>query len=159
MEARIDGREAWQVTIAALVIASIALGAPYIVAVALKPIAEDLGGLRSVPSGASSLALLGTGVGGLAMGWVAERIGVRLTVIIGALMVLAGLALSAGGEVWQLYVGHGLLIGFFGNGAINAPLYVYITRWFERRRGTALALIASGQYVAGASGRPCSSGQ
>jgi MFS family permease len=65
-------------------------------------------------------------------------------------MVLAGLALSAGGEVWQLYVGHGLLIGFFGNGAINAPLYVYITRWFERRRGTALALIASGQYVAGA---------
>jgi MFS family permease len=150
VEARIDGREAWQVAIAALVIASIALGAPYIVAVALKPIAEDLGGLRSVPSGASSLALLGTGVGGLAMGWVAERIGVRLIVILGALMVLAGLALSAGGEVWQLYVGHGLLIGFFGNGAINAPLYVYITRWFERRRGTALALIASGQYVAGA---------
>ncbi len=150
MEARIDGREAWQVTIAALVIASIALGAPYIIAVALKPIAEDLGGLRSVPSGASSLALLGTGVGGLAMGWVAERIGVRLTAIFGALMVFAGLALSSRGEVWQLYVGHGLLIGFLGNGAINAPLYVYVTRWFERRRGTALALIASGQYVAGA---------
>ncbi len=150
VEARIDGREAWQVTIAALVIASVALGAPYIVAVALRPIAEDLGGLRSVPSGASSLALLGTGVGGLAMGWVAERVGVRLTTIFGALMVFAGLALSAGGEVWQLYVGHGLLIGFLGNGAINAPLYVYVTRWFERRRGTALALIASGQYVAGA---------
>lgn len=150
MEARIDGREAWQVTIAALVIASVALGAPYIVTVALRPIGEDLGGLRSVPSGASSLALLGTGVGGLAMGWVAERIGIRLTVIFGAAMVLAGLALSSGGEIWQLYVGHGLLIGFLGNGAINAPLYVYVTRWFERRRGTALALIASGQYVAGA---------
>ena len=52
--------------------------------------------------------------------------------------------------MWQLYVGHGLLIGLLGNGAINAPLYVYVTRWFERRRGTALALIASGQYVAGA---------
>lgn len=150
VEARIEGREAWQVTIAALVIASIALGAPYIVTVALRPIAEDLGGFRSVPSGASSLALLGTGVGGLAMGWVAERIGIRLTVIFGAAMVLAGLALSSGGQVWQLYVGHGLLIGFLGNGAINAPLYVYVTRWFERRRGTALALIASGQYVAGA---------
>ena len=68
----------------------------------------------------------------------------------GALMMCAGLVLSSGGEVWQLYVGHGLLVGFLGNGAINAPLYVYITRWFERRRGTALALIASGQYVAGA---------
>ena len=110
-----------------------------------------------MPSGASSLALLGTGVGGLAMGWVAERIGVRLTAIFGAFMVCAGLALSAGGEVWQLYVGHGLLIGLLGNGAINAPLYVYVTRWFERRRGTALALIASGQYVAGAFGRRCSS--
>jgi MFS family permease len=58
--------------------------------------------------------------------------------------------LSAGGQTWQLYVGHGLLIGLLGNAAIHAPLYVYVTRWFEARRGTALALIASGQYVAGA---------
>ena len=33
--------------------------------------------------------------------------------------------------------------------ASNAPLYVYVARWFDRRRGTALALISSGQYVAG----------
>ena len=32
---------------------------------------------------------------------------------------------------------------------MNAPLYVYISRWFDRRRGTALALISSGPYVAG----------
>ena len=66
-------------------------------------------------------------------------------------MVCAGLALSSLGEVWQLYVGHGLLIGLLGNGAINAPLYVYVTRWFEARRGAALALLSGGQYVAGAS--------
>jgi MFS family permease len=47
-------------------------------------------------------------------------------------------------------VGHGLFIGLLGNGGINAPLYVYVSRWFDRRRGTALALISSGQYVAGA---------
>jgi MFS family permease len=41
------------------------------------------------------------------------------------------------------------LIGFLGNGAIYAPLMIYVSRWFDRRRGTALALIASGQYVAG----------
>jgi len=147
---RIDSREAWLITVAALLAASVSLGAPYVVIVALKPIAEELGGFRSVPSGAMSLAMLGTGVGGLAMGWLAERVGVRAVVIFGAVMVCAGLALSSRGEAWQLYVGHGLLIGLIGNGAINAPLYVYVTRWFERRRGAALALIASGQYVAGA---------
>jgi MFS family permease len=68
----------------------------------------------------------------------------------GAVMVCAGLALSSRGEVWQLYVGHGLLIGLIGNGAINAPIYIYVTKWFERRRGTALALIASGPNAAGA---------
>lgn len=150
MHERIDSREAWLTTTAALVVASVTLGAPYIVIVALKSVAEDLGGYRSVPSAAASLAMLGTGLGGLAMGWVAERVGVRAVVMFGALMVCAGLALSSRGEAWQLYIGHGLLMGLIGNGAINAPLYVYVTRWFERRRGTALALIASGQYVAGA---------
>ena len=146
----IDSREAWLITVAALFVASVSLGAPYVAVVALKPIAEELGGLRSVPSGAMSLAMLGTGVGGLAMGWVAERVGVRAVVMFGAVMVFAGLALSSRGEAWQLYVGHGLLIGLIGNGAINAPLYIYVTKWFERRRGTALALIASGPNVAGA---------
>jgi MFS family permease len=147
---RIDSRESWLITIAALLAASVSLGAPYVVIVALKPIAEELGGFRSVPSGAMSLAMLGTGVGGLAMGWLAERVGVRAVVMFGAVMVCAGLALASRGEAWQLYVGHGLLMGLIGNGAINAPLYVYVTRWFERRRGAALALIASGQYIAGA---------
>lgn len=150
MDARIDSREAWVVAIASLLILSIAFGAPHIVNVALKQIATDLGGQRSVPSAANAMAWLGTGVGGLLMGWVAEKIGVGRTVMIGASMVAGGLALSSGGETWQLYVGHGLLIGLLGGGAINAPLYVYVTRWFERRRGTALALIASGQYAAGA---------
>jgi MFS family permease len=57
---------------------------------------------------------------------------------------------STGGSPWQLYVGHGLLIGLVGNAALNAPIYVYVSRWFQRRRGTALSLISSGQYVAGA---------
>ena len=41
------------------------------------------------------------------------------------------------------------MIGLLGNGGLNAPLYVYVSRWFDRRRGTALALISSGAYVAG----------
>jgi MFS family permease len=42
-----------------------------------------------------------------------------------------------------------LLVGFLGNGAVYAPLLIYVSRWFDRRRGTAIALISSGQYIAG----------
>jgi MFS family permease len=150
VNSKIDSREAWLVTVASLAIASVCFAAPLVATVALKPIAADLDGFRSIPSAALSLSMVGTGVGGLAMGWLADRFGVRLVVMFGAAMVCAGLMLSAGGQAWQLYVGHGLLIGLLGNAAVHAPLYVYITRWFEVRRGTALALIASGQYIAGA---------
>ena len=37
-----------------------------------------------------------------------------------------------------------------GNAGLNAPLYIYVSRWFGRRRGSALALISSGSYIAGA---------
>src|SRR5262249_41876362 len=90
------------------------------------------------------------GAGGMVMGYVAERVGVRATVILGAVMICIGLALSTGGETWQLYVGQGLFIGFLGVGGMNAPFYVYVSRWFDRRRRSALALISSGSYVAGA---------
>jgi MFS family permease len=74
---------------------------------------------------------------------------VRWTVIFGVLMIAAGLLLSSLGGRLDLYLGHGLFIGLLGNAGINAPLYVYVARWFDRRRGTALALIASGQAAAG----------
>jgi MFS family permease len=65
-------------------------------------------------------------------------------------MICAGLALSTGGATWQLYLGQGLFTGFLGIGGMNAPFYVYVSRWFDRRRGSALALISSGSYMAGA---------
>jgi MFS family permease len=146
----VETRSSWWVSGAALAILSVSFGAPYVAIVALERIATEIGGARSVPALAGSLAWLGSGVGGLVMGRVAERVGVRWTVMFGGLSIAAGLALSSGGQVWQLYVGHGILVGLLGNGAINAPLYVYISRWFDRRRGTALALISSGPYIAGA---------
>jgi MFS family permease len=42
-----------------------------------------------------------------------------------------------------------LMVGFLGGGGVYPPLLVYVSRWFDRRRGTAIALISSGQYVAG----------
>ncbi len=132
-----------------LAVAAVAFGALWIVAVGLKTIAADLGGARSGPSLASSLAWFGSSLGGLMMGPLAERYGVRRTAILGGASICVGLFISQLGETWQLYLGHGIFIGLLGTGAINAPLYIYVSRWFDRRRGSALALLSSGLYLAG----------
>ncbi len=124
-------------------------GALWIVAVGLKAIAADFGGARSEPALASSLAWFGSSLGGLMMGPLAERYGIRTTVIFGAVSVCIGLLISTLGQPWQLFLGHGLFIGLLGNAGLNAPLYVYVSRWFDRRRGSALALLSSGLYLAG----------
>jgi MFS family permease len=129
---------------------AVAFGAPWIAVVSLKDIAAEVNGERSIPAFASALMWIGSGIGGILMGRVAERFGVRWTVLCGSMMIAIGLALSTFGPSLPLYVGHGLFIGLIGIGGINAPLYVYVSRWFDRRRGSALALISSGAYLAGA---------
>jgi MFS family permease len=146
----IETRESWTVASVALLTMMMAFGAAWITAVALKDIAGEVGGTRSIPALASALAWLGSGIGGIMMGRIADRVGTRWTVIFGALMIGLGLAISTLGPPWPLWIGHGLFIGLIGLGGINAPLYIYVSHWFDRRRGSALALISSGSYLAGA---------
>src|SRR3954452_6112433 len=148
--ASIESRTSWITASLSLVILGISFGAAWISVVALKPIAAEMGGARSVPAFATALAWFGSGLGGIAMGYLADRYGVRWTVMFGSLMIALGLAISSLGQTWQLYLGHGLFMGLLGNAGLNAPLYVYVSRWFDRHRGFALALIASGQYISGA---------
>ena len=146
----VETRQSWVVATIVLMVMAVAFGAPWITVVALKDIAAEVGGERSIPAFAGALVWVGAGVGGIIMGRLADRFGIRWTVIGGALMIAAGLALSTLGPPWPLYVGHGLFIGLIGIGGINAPSYVYVSRWFDRRRGSALALISSGSFLAGA---------
>src|SRR5690606_881938 len=98
---------------------------------------------------ATTLAYVGTGVGGVMCGLMAARFGQRAVAMLGGTALLAGLALAAAGQTWSLLAGIGLGVGLFGNGALFAPMVAYVSLWFDRRRGTALALVSSGQYVAG----------
>jgi MFS family permease len=134
----------------ALGIAAVSYGAPVVPVIALKQIAADLGGERSIPALAYSLTWLGAAVGGLVMGRVAERLGIRFTVIFGAVMIAIGLVIAQSGGRVALLVGYGGFAGLLGNAGINAPLYIYVSRWFDRRRGTALALLGSGASVSAA---------
>ena len=146
----IETPRSWLIACIALTLLFLAFGSLYISVVALTSMAAEFDNKRAIPALAYSIAWFGGAVGGLAMGPLAERIGVRWTVSFGATMAAAGLALSSQGEIWQLYLGHGLLIGALGNAGINAPLLVYTTRWFDKNRGVALALVSSGQYLGGA---------
>ena len=145
----VDSRASWKIAWVTLAILSVSYGSPLLIVVGMRPMQEALGIDRSALALAGSLVWVGTGAGGIFMGWLADRIGVRNTVIIGACMIAGGLALSSLGSMWALYVGQGLMVGLLGNGAVYPPLLVYVSRWFVRRRGAAIALISSGQYVAG----------
>jgi MFS family permease len=145
----IESRASWVAASITLVILSISYGAPLVVVVGLKPIAASLGADRSVVALAGSLVWLGTGLGGIAMGRMADRVGMRPVAIFGAVMTALGLAISAIGQTWALVAGSAVLIGLLGNSAHFPPLVTYVSRWFDRRRGTAVALISSGQYIAG----------
>ncbi|HEX3990011.1 MAG TPA: MFS transporter [Acetobacteraceae bacterium] len=146
----IETRKSWTVCLTALGITAISFAAPAITVVGLRSIAEELGGERSVPALAYSLAWLGASFGGIAMGRAAERFGIRATVIFGSAMIAVGLIVAQSGGRVSLLLGYGLFIGLLGNSGINAPLYIYVSHWFDRRRGTALALVGSGASVSAA---------
>jgi MFS family permease len=145
----VECRSSWLAASITLAILSVSYGAPLVVVVGLKPIAASLGTDRSVVALAASLVWLGTGFGGIVMGWAADRVGMRPIAIFGGVMTALGLAVSAIGQTWALVLGSALLIGLLGNSAHFPPLVTYVSRWFDRRRGTAVALISSGQYLAG----------
>jgi MFS family permease len=148
--AGLDSRAAWIATSAALAVMTIAYGAPLVAVLAMKPIAADLDTARSGPAAAGSFTYLGAAFGGIVAGWLVGRLGIRLIVLFGGIMVAAGLVLSASGGLLFLYAGHGVLMGLFGTSCMFSPLLTYVSRWFERRRGAAVALISSGQSIAGA---------
>ena len=149
-ETSIERPYGWLVVIASMAMVSMAFGAMYLIVVGMVPVSQEMGWPRSVPSLANGLNWAGAGLGGVLMGWFADRHGPGRSAIIGGFSLAAGciLAGSMQGE-WSLYTAHFLLLGIFGKGALMVPLLSNATRWFDRNRGFALAVVGSGQSIAG----------
>lgn len=140
----------WLVVIASMAMVSMAFGAMYLIIVGMVPVSQEMGWPRSVPSLANGLNWAGAGLGGVLMGWFADRHGAGRSAIIGGFSLAAGCILAgAMRDEWALYASHLLLLGVFGKGALMVPLLSNATRWFDRNRGFALAVVGSGQSVAG----------
>ncbi len=145
----IETRTSWVVASVSLALLGMSFGGPWITAVGLKAIAADMGGARSVPSLATSLAWFGAAARRHPDG--TDRRPLRHPLDRDRRLVddlRRPPDLDARPAVAAL-LGHGLFMGLLGNAGLNAPLFVYVSRWFDRRRGSALALISSGGYLAG----------
>jgi MFS family permease len=122
----------------------------YIVTVALPPVQAEFGVARSDASLPYTLTMIGFGLGGILMGRLADRFGIITPVLIGIFCLGGGfIAASYAGSLWQFALAQGLLIGFLGSSATFAPLVADTSLWFNRRRGIAVAICASGNYLGG----------
>ncbi len=149
--AEIDGAYAWWVAIASTLILTVSFGATYLISVALKPIALDFDWPRSIPSLGYALIYAGTGAGGILAGWWSDRHGMLAPALLATAAIAGGSLLSATStSMLGFLLGQGLFVGLLGSGALFSPLMTNTTRWFLRRRGLAVALVASGQSLAGA---------
>jgi MFS family permease len=128
-----------------------AYGSSHLIIVSLKPMADLYGWPRWIPSLAYSALMIGAGVGGIFMGLWADKTNIRWPAMLGSVMTGGGVIVAsyAPGH-WTLIASCGLLVGLMGTSTAFSPMLANITRWFDRRRGMAIAITASGQALAGA---------
>jgi MFS family permease len=142
---------AWGRMLAALAMMTLGGAGMYGVTVVLPQIQAEFEVARSAASLPYTLTMVGFGIGGVLMGRLSDRFGVRVPVLIGAAAL--GLGFVAAGSARSLLefsLAQGLVIGLFGTAATFAPLVADISLWFTRRRGIAVAIVISGNYLAGA---------
>lgn len=134
-----------------LVLMTIGSGAMYVVAVVLPAVQAEFKVDRGDAALPYTLMMVGFGLGGIAMGKLADRFGVMWVVLLGAAGLGAGfVAAGMSASLLGFALAHGVLLGGLGSSASFAPLIADASLWFVRRRGIAVAVCASGNYLAGA---------
>ncbi len=123
----------------------------YVVAVVLPPVQAEFGISRAVASLPYTLMMICLGLGGVWTGKLADRFGISPVLWMGSAAVLAGFVVAGlAPNIWIFGLAHGLLLGLLGSSATFAPLMADTSLWWNKRRGIAVAICASGNYVAGA---------
>ena len=146
----IDSRYAlWRLLIT-LVIMTMGSSCMYVVAVVLPDVQAEFGVSRSDASLPYTLMMIGFGVGGLFMGRLADRFGITVTLLLGSVGILAGFTWAGfAGSIFSFTLAHGLMLGLLGASTTFAPLVADTSLWWNKRRGIAVAVCASGNYLAG----------
>ena len=121
----------------------------YVVSVVLPEVQTEFGVSRADASIPYTLSMLGFGIGGMWMGRWADRFGIARVLGVGAVGVAAGFVLAGmSGGIVGFALAQGLL-GLLGIASTFAPLLADTAQWWNKRRGIAVAVCASGNYLAG----------
>jgi MFS family permease len=134
-----------------LLVMTVGSSGMYVVSVMLPSVQAEFGIARADASLPYTLLMLGFGIGGVLMGKLADRFGVMWPLLGGA--VFLGLGYIASGladGIVSFTIAQTLLVGLLGSSVAFAPLVADTSLWFVKRRGIAVAVCASGNYVAGA---------
>ena len=142
---------AWWRLLASVTLMTLGGVGMYALSVVLPAVQADFAVDRAAASLPYTLTMIGFGIGGILMGRLADRFGVMVPLLLGAVglglgFVVAGMASS----LWLFMLAQGLLLGLLGTSATFAPLVADTSLWFDRKRGIALAICMSGNYIAGA---------
>jgi MFS family permease len=134
----------WVVLAAAFVVITMSIGTLFTLGVFLKPIEDAMGWSRSGIGAIGLFNWIVMGAGGVVSGFLSDCVGTRRVVLVGAVLLAAGLLLSSHVQhLWHLYVTFGLLVGA-GVSAFYVPLTVLAIKWFEGRRAMAAAVVSAG---------------
>ncbi|HEX2943295.1 MAG TPA: MFS transporter [Rhodopila sp.] len=145
----VDSPYAWLRLVIAILLSAIGCVGMWSVVVVLPAVQAEFHVDRAAASMPFTLTMIGFGVGGVVTGRLADRFGVMLPMMIGAVSLGAGFLLASLSSGLAQFSAAYLLIGLLGVAATYVPLLADVSRWFERRRGIAVALCASGNYLAG----------
>lgn len=147
----VESPYAWGRLAISLLLMTLGGSGMYSITVVLPRMQQDFAVSRGEASLAYTLTMIGFGLGGIVMGRLADRFGVMVPVMLGAVglgLGFVGAGLSS--SLLLFCLAQGLLVGLLGTSATFAPLVADTTQWFDRRRGIALAICMSGNYTAGA---------
>src|SRR6478609_11811475 len=97
-EVRIRMFYGWVIVAVGIVVSCIGMGGVMSLGVFLQPMADTLGWSRAGISTASALAFLWMGVGGFLWGWLYDRYGARVVVILGGLLQGFGFVMASQAE-------------------------------------------------------------
>jgi len=144
----IDSTYAWVRLAIVLVVGTIGSVGMWSFVVALPAVQADFGVARGEASLPFTLTMAGFGFGGIIMGRLADRFGIVLPAMAGAVALGAGYGLSGmAGGIGTFALSQGLL--GFGSAATFGPLMTDASHWFLRRRGIAVAIASCGNYLSG----------